>query len=175
LTVGFLSAELSRWDQLDRGAPEALVLPFFADERPLHGAAGLCDWRLCGRLSRLVSATRGGRHRVEGRFGEITLYPSGARLPFQRLVLFGLGPQEKFDEDLATEANRRILNAIDKMALARFAMVPPGRSTGRLSARRALELLLEVDRARPTTSARELWVVESTAGQKEAAELAQSR
>jgi hypothetical protein len=178
LTVGFLSAELSRWDQLDRGAPEALVLPFFSDERPLHGAAGLCDWRLCGRLSRLVAPGADGRSRVAGSFGEFTLYPSGARLPFQRLVLFGLGAQESFDEDEAKEANRRILTAIDKMALDRFALVPPGRSTGRLSARRALELLLEVDRAthdRPAGANRELWVVESTAGQKEAADLAQAR
>src|SRR5262249_48703813 len=100
--VGFLGAELARWDQHDRAAPEALVLPFFADERPLRGAAGLCDWRLCGRLSRLL------RSRLKGEFGETTLYPPGVRLPFQRLLLFGLGPQERFDEDLALEANRRI-------------------------------------------------------------------
>ena len=43
-TIGFLAAELPRWDQLlrEEGArPEVLGLPFFEDERPLRGAAGL--------------------------------------------------------------------------------------------------------------------------------------
>ena len=50
-----LAADLAKWDEADR---DALVLPIFADERPLRGAAGLCDWRLNGRLSRLVRAKR---------------------------------------------------------------------------------------------------------------------
>src|SRR5689334_19641729 len=108
-SVAFLAADLQRWDQLDQLAPEALVLPFFADERPLRGAAGLCDWRLCGRLSRLL----GGR--VDGRFAETTLYPPGPRLPFARLLLFGLGPQARFDEDAAREAGRRIFTMMEKM------------------------------------------------------------
>ena len=86
MSVSFLASELGKWDQLDK-APEALMLPFFADERPLRGAAGLCDWRLCGRLSRMLHAGR-----VRGAWGETTLYPpvvEGAlRLPFPRLVLF---------------------------------------------------------------------------------------
>src|SRR5438874_9265009 len=71
VTVSFLASDLAKWDQLE-GAPEALVLPFFSDERPLRGAAGLCDWRLCGRLSRLLASGR-----VQGQWGETTLYPPG--------------------------------------------------------------------------------------------------
>jgi hypothetical protein len=53
------------------------------------------------------------------------------------------------------------------------ALVPPGRSIGALSARQALELLLQeaagvfADRRAP-----QLLIIESAAGQKEAAELA---
>jgi len=170
VNVSFLASELGKWDQLDK-PPEALMLPFFADERPLRGAAGLCDWRLCGRLSRLLQAGR-----VRGAAGETTLYPpvvAGApRLPFARLVLFGLGPSEKFDDDGAREAGRQIALAAARMNLKRYAMVPPGRSTGRLSARRALELYLEVA---GQNEGREVVVVESSAGQKEAAELARHK
>jgi Cytosol aminopeptidase family, N-terminal domain len=168
MTVAFLTPELAKWDMLDEsGAPEALVLPFFADERPLRGAAGLCDWRLCGRLSRLLA-----RGKVSGAWQETTLYPpnsaSGRRLPFPRLVLFGLGPSSEFDEPRARDAARAILAVIERLAVKRYALAPPGRSTGRLSARRALELYL----AEASGRTEELMVVEALAGQKEAADLA---
>ncbi len=161
--ISFLASELSKWDLVDK-PPEALILPFFADERPLRGAAGLCDWRLCGRLSRLL---QGGR--IKGNWGETTLYPTGARLPFGKLILFGLGPSDRFDEDAARDAGRKIALAAARMNLSRYAVVPPGRSTGRLSARRALELYLASE------PKGEVVVVESTAGQKEAAELARQK
>jgi hypothetical protein len=163
-SVSFLAPELGKWDMLEAAqAPEALVLPFFADERPLRGAAGLCDWRLCGRLSRLLA-----NGRLDGNWCETTLYPPGARLPFPRLVLFGLGAQGSFDEPRAREAARKIRDVVARLGVKRYALAPPGRSTGRLSARRALELFLDESGA----AAAELVVVESPAGQKEAAELA---
>jgi hypothetical protein len=86
------------------------------------------------------------------------------------LILFGLGPGEGFDEARAREAARRILDVVQRLGVTRYALAPPGRSTGRLSARRALELYLEEARAVAGAPA-ELMVVESLAGQKEAADL----
>src|SRR6059058_2129638 len=165
-SVSFLASDLGKWDSLDN-APETLVLPFFGDERPLRGAAGLCDWRLCGRLSRLLQSSR-----VAGKWGEVTMYPPGKRLPFQRLLLVGLGAGDRFDEKAAHEVSRIIADKMRKLAMARYALVPPGRSTGRLSARRALEIYL--DEAQQAQAAADVVVVESVAGQKEAAELARS-
>jgi len=169
VNVSFLASDLGKWDAAE-GAPDTLVLPFFADERPLRGAAGLCDWRLCGRLSRMLQSSR-----VAGKWGEVTLYPPGKRLPFARLLLVGLGAAERFDEKAAREASRVIADHMWKLAArvatARYALVLPGRSTGRLSARRALEIFL--DEAQATHAGAEIIVVESVAGQKEAAELAQ--
>jgi hypothetical protein len=163
--VAFLGSELGKWDTLAPAqVPELLVLPFFSDERPLRGAAGSCDWRLCGRLSRLLA-----QGKLTGARGESTLYPP-QRLPFPRLVLFGLGPGDRFDEACARDASRRIQDLVAGLGVQRYAVQPPGRSTGRLSARRALEIYLdELDKR--TDLLPELWVVESTAGQKEAAEL----
>jgi len=181
--VGFLGAELPRWDALLReGArPSCLGLPFFDDERPLRGAAGLCDWRLGGRISRLLGARigaqrddRGESVKLRGEFGEKLLLPTGPRLPFARLVLFGLGPAKVFDESLARAACNDLLKTLRGLdpsddAEAHLALVPPGRSTGFLSARRAVELVLE--EAAPVLPAGRLTVVESPAGQKEAGEL----
>jgi len=164
MNVSFLASDLGKWDSAEN-VPETLVLPFFADERPLRGAAGLCDWRLCGRLSRLLQSSR-----VAGKWGEVTLYPPGKRLPFSRLLLVGLGAADRFDEKAAHEASRVIADKMLKLGQPRYALVPPGRSTGRLSARRALEIYLgEAGKADVAT---DVVVVESVAGQKEAAELA---
>jgi cytosol aminopeptidase family protein len=164
INVAFLASDLGKWDAAE-GVPETLVLPFFADERPLRGAAGLCDWRLCGRLSRMLQSSR-----VGGKWGEVTLYPPGKRLPFARLLLVGLGAADRFDEKVAHDAGRLIADKMRKLGTARYALVPPGRSTGRLSARRALEIYL--DEANQAHTAADLVVIESVAGQKEAAELA---
>jgi len=166
VNVSFLASDLGKWDAAE-GVPETLVLPFFVDERPLRGAAGLCDWRLCGRLSRMLQSSR-----VSGKWGETTLYPPGKRLPWGRLVLVGLGAADRFDEKAAREASRVIAEKMTKLSTPRYALVPPGRSTGRLSARRALEIYLE--EARAAKASGELVVVESVAGQKEAAELTRS-
>lgn len=194
MIVGFLGAELPRWDSLLRERaprPTCLGLPFFEDERPLRGAAGLCDWRLGGRISLLLGARigpqrddRGESIRLRGSFGEKLLLPTGARLPFARLVLYGLGPTARFDEALARRASRELIASLLQLAgndgeARSIAIVPPGRSTGALSARRALELLLEEAAPLLEVPAADgvslpevrLTIVESTAGQKEAAEL----
>ena len=41
-------------DAIDKAAAESLCLFIASDERPLTGLAGLCDWRLSGRLSNLL-------------------------------------------------------------------------------------------------------------------------
>ncbi len=165
--VTFLGAELGKWDQLDAGHVGALILSYFSDERPLRGAAGLCDWRLCGRLSRLLA-----QGRVTGAFLETTLYPA-TRLPFGRLLLVGLGEMNAFDEKAAVRAATHVAQLASKMGLNRYAVVLPGRSAGLLSARRALSLFLEAEAAHTSGKVLpELLVVESSAGQKEAADLA---
>ena len=82
-------------EAIDEAAAESLCLFIGSDERPLTGLAGLTDWRLSGRLSRLL---RSGL--LSGAAGEAVLTPLGARLPFQKLFLFGLGASNQSDESL---------------------------------------------------------------------------
>ena len=162
MPIAFLSPELARWDQLadtPGGPPELLALPFFSDERPLRGAAGLVDWRLCGRLSRLLAADR-----VTGAPGETTLLPA-QRLPFQKLLLFGLGDADRFDEGRYREAVAGLKQVVGRLGIARYALALPGRSTGHIMARRALELWLDAGEKE-----REVWLVEPQAAQKEMSE-----
>ena len=82
-----VSSVLLTLDALDPLPVDTVCLFVSEDERPLGGAAGFVDWRLCGQLSRLL---------VDGFFkgtrGESLLLPSNGRIGAPRLVVLGLGP-----------------------------------------------------------------------------------
>jgi cytosol aminopeptidase family protein len=165
----FVVTELARWDGLAGSGVQALALSFFVDERPLRGATGLADWRLSGRLSRLLQSRR-----LSGDAGETAMLPPpGARLAFPRLVIFGLGESERFDETRYRRAVRRIRDVLERAGIRRYALQPPGRATGLIAARRALELWL--DEAAADGYDTEVTVIESPSGQKEMSEALRSR
>ena len=166
----FLAPELVRWDELvarragapDTPVPELLALPVFSDERPLRGAAGIVDWRLCGRLSRLLIDGH-----VQATLGEATLYP-GRLLPFGKLLVFGMGPAKEFGDARFRRVARDLVRAVDKLAVKRWAIPLPGRASGRIAARAALDLWLDEVGAPPDQC--ELWLVETPSAQKDLAE-----
>jgi hypothetical protein len=77
----------SSFDALDTLEVETLALFMLADRRPLRGAAGIIDWRLCGELSRALLS--GG---LTGKLGERLLMPTHGRVGARRLIVFGAGP-----------------------------------------------------------------------------------
>ena len=159
MALSVLPLDLARWDE---SARDSLVLPVFKDDRPLRGAAGLADWRLCGRLSRLLKSNR-----ATAEAGETLLLPPGRRLPFSRILWFGLGDargysDERFRRDLA-----RIVAVVTAAGAKDWALQAPGRASGLIGARRAVEIMLEHDGLvdQPVT------LLEDPAGQKDIAEL----
>jgi hypothetical protein len=96
-------------EAIDQAAAESLCLFIGADERPLTGLAGLADWRLQGRLSRLL---RSGA--LTGEAGEAVLTPPGSRLGFRKLFLFGLGPAGQNEDALS----QRLADGLRKIAEA---------------------------------------------------------
>jgi hypothetical protein len=85
-------------EALDEAAVESLCLFIASDERPLTGLAGLTDWRLSGRLSRLLRAGL-----LCGDAGEAVLTPTGPRMGFEKLFLFGLGRSDQNEEALVAQ------------------------------------------------------------------------
>ena len=157
LTV--LPLDLARWDEARR---DCLVLPVFRDDRPLRGAAGLADWRLCGRLSRLLKARR-----ATGDRGETIMMPPGRRLPFARLMWFGLGDAKGYTDDRFRADVARIVDVVGKAGVTDWALQAPGRASGLIGARRAVEILLED----PGLVAQAITLIEDPAGQKDIADL----
>lgn len=161
MSVHLLGAELARWDETEGGS---LLLTFFSDERPLRGAAGLADWRLCGKLSSLIK-----RGKLSGKRGETLLMPPGHRLPFAVIMLFGLGSSRGFDEKNYRAHVRWVREVAARAKVSRYAVQPPGRATGLIGARRALELWLE-EADRDGREA-DVAIIDNHSGQKDMAEI----
>ncbi len=161
--ISVITLDLAKWEEASR---DALVLPVFRDDRPLRGAAGLVDWRLCGRLSRLM---RSGK--ASGNAGETLLLPASRRLRFARILWFGLGDAKGYNEERARKDLRWISEVTAAAGAADVTMQLPGRSMGLLGARRAVELVLES----PTYESAALTILEDSAGQKDIAEVLRQR
>lgn len=163
MALSVLPLDLVRWDETSR---DCLVLPVFKDDRPLRGAAGLADWRMCGRLSRLVKSNR-----ASGEAGESMLLPPGRRLKFARILWFGLGESKNYSDGRFTHDFAWILEVVKKAAVTDWAVQAPGRASGMIGARRAVELMLQHD----DLQAHPVALLEDPAGQKDIAELLRSQ
>jgi hypothetical protein len=167
--ISFIPVDLARWDQA-AAAGDMLAFGLWSDVRPLRGAAGLVDWRLCGRLSALIAAGH-----VNGRLGERTLLSSGRRLPWKVALAVGLGARADFTEEVFVSAVHRTLEALRGLKLGRLAMALPGRDGERIAARRGLQLMVKTCEEAFPGLVDELTVVEPLAAQKEMAEVVRLR
>src|SRR5271165_3978270 len=114
MDLRFISPHLRR---LDCASTEVLVTAILADERPPHGVAGLVDWRLRGRLSRLMQ-----RGFVTGQLGEVVLLAGRPQLAFDKLLVFGVGERSAFGERVYRAVLTKILATLEGMR-ARTAVV----------------------------------------------------
>ncbi|HXX31405.1 MAG TPA: M17 family peptidase N-terminal domain-containing protein [Myxococcaceae bacterium] len=101
---------------------DTLCLFVAEDERPLAGAAGLADWRLCGQLSRLL---------VDGFFrgaaDDSLLLPSAGRIGPGRIVVFGLGRGDRLADGPALGARLAAAAAVlDRAGSEAVALEVPG-------------------------------------------------
>jgi len=124
--------------QLDLAGTEVLVATLVADERPPHGVAGMVDWRLAGRISSLIQSGF-----ATGGVGEVLLVPGKPKLPFDKVVLFGVGNRDEFSERVFRAIIEKMLSALEGLR-ARTAVVElPGRHIGAIPPERATDILLE--------------------------------
>lgn len=135
MDLRFTTPELAALDKL---STEVIVCGLLQDERPPHGVAGLIDWRLAGRLSRL--ALRGF---ATGTLGEVLMLPGKPKLPFDKVLVFGLGKRSSFDDDVYRSATDHMLRALSNLRVRTAVVELPGRHFGAISAQRAADLLLE--------------------------------
>jgi hypothetical protein len=137
--------------KLDLAGTEVLAAGIAAGERPPHGLAGLVDWRLAGRISRLVL-----QGFATGEVGEVLLVPGRPKLPFDKIVLFGIGTRAEFNEIVFRAVIARMLDTLEGLR-ARTAVVElPGRHFDAIAPERAADILLENAAGRPD---HDLWTL----------------
>ena len=141
MELRFIAPHLRR---LDCASTEVLAATTLEDERPARGVAGLIDWRLSGRLSRLMEAGF-----AKGSLGEVLLLPGKPHMPFDKLLLFGAGKRADFGERVYRDVLNRILGTLERLR-ARAAVVElPGRHFGGIGAEQAAAILMEASADRP--------------------------
>jgi hypothetical protein len=135
MDVHFAPPDLASLDQLKT---ETLCLPLFSDERPLRGAPGLIDWRLCGRVSELLVSGK-----MRGELGEAVLMPARPRLTPERLLWLGAGVRAELDEARFRAFMRDLLERLMRLKVRTAALVLPGRVLGSITPEWAMEWFLE--------------------------------
>ncbi len=141
MDLRFSTGELRR---LDLAVSEVLAVPIAEGERPPGGVAGLVDWRSGGRISDLIR-----RGFIRGVVGEAVLLPGKPKLPFDKVLCFGMGRAAAFNEQIYRAVVETMLDTIEGLGVRRAVVQLPGRHTDSLQAERAVELLLECSLARP--------------------------
>jgi hypothetical protein len=123
---------------LDLSDTEVIVAALASDERPPHGVVGLLDFRLAGRISALIKSGF-----ATGQVGEVVLIPGKPKLPFDKLLLFGIGRRQDFGDPVFRAVLDKVLRTLEGLR-ARTAVVElPGRHFEGISPERAADILLE--------------------------------
>lgn len=131
----FVAPDLRR---LDDASAELVACAIWKETRPLSGLAGLLDWRLAGRLSKLA---RDGF--LKGDLGEVMFLPGRPRLPFDKVLVLGLGERKSFDDEAFRSATLSLMRTLEGMNVRRAVVELPGRADELINAERATEIVLE--------------------------------
>jgi hypothetical protein len=123
--------------KLDETSAELVACSVWEDGRPLGGLAGLLDWRLAGKLSALARDTF-----LVGSLGEVLFLPGRPRLPFDKVIVVGLGRRDAFDDDAFRTAVKRFVATLEGLHVRRAVVELPGRGHDAIAPERAAELVL---------------------------------
>jgi hypothetical protein len=148
--------------KLDETPAELLACCAWKGEQPMRGLAGLLDWRLSGKLSKLA------RERyLLGERGEVLFVPVRPRLPFEKLLVFGLGERAQWNEAAFREVVAHMTDALEGLQVRRAVVELPGRAAAGVSAEKALEIVAAS--AEQPAAHDAWWIVEDAADEKKSA------
>lgn len=156
MDLGFLTPSAQG---LDEANVELCACSIWSDQRPIGGLAGLLDWWLGGRLSALLKSGF-----VKGAKGEALLVPGKPHVPFEKVLVCGLGARANFDDSMFREATSHVARSLELLRVRRCVIELPGRGSDAIDPERAMTLTLEGVGASPEHDA--WWVVEPLAAQK---------
>ena len=122
---------------IERTGADVIVVFFFDSDRPLRGAAGRADWRLCGQLSQLILSGK-----LTGAPGEAVLVPTGGGLAAPLLIGLGLGRRNTFDVDACEALGREAVARAQRLGARTVALPLPDPHAGDLELRERIDALV---------------------------------
>ena len=126
-------------DGVDALECDLLVTGMFQDERPFKGTSGWIDWRLNGRLSRLVMDKR-----LTGDWKETTLIPSSTRITPRMILLLGLGRTKEYSTIRLRELFVHVLETLKNLRTSSICLsLPFGEERFRVDPGKLTEVFLE--------------------------------
>lgn len=134
MELRFVAPRLVHLDEVDT---EVVCCSVWSDARPSHGVAGLCDFRLAGRISALQR-----KGHITGDLGEVVLLPGKPKTSFDKILLFGAGARATFDEEAFQKVLVAMLDTIEDLASRGPVIELPGRHDNLITPERAADLLL---------------------------------
>jgi hypothetical protein len=102
---------------LERVVADVMVVGYSPDDRPLRGAAGRADWRLCGEIWQLVTARK-----LNGTLGQAALLSAAGPLRSPLLLIIGLGHRADLGVDTWRELGGEIVRRVLDLQLNRVAL-----------------------------------------------------
>jgi len=133
--IRFVSPELH---QLDLIVTELLAVPIALNERPPTGCAGLVDYRLAGRVSEVIKSGT-----LTGQIGEKVFIRGRPKLPFDKILLYGSGEDEKFNAQILGGIVEDLAKTFSDMGVRRAVLELPGRAKDLITPELSAEVLLE--------------------------------
>ena len=115
-------------ERIDRAEADLLVAGFFADERPLRGAVGRADWRLCGLISEQLAADR-----LRGQPGDALLLVTSGKLAVPYVLALGLGERAHFGADDVRSHTRDAVTRAARLGASSIVLAPLAAGESRLS------------------------------------------
>jgi hypothetical protein len=152
----FLPPEPRRFDD---ASVELCACSIWSDERPARGFAGLVDWQLGGRISALLKSGF-----LRGERGDALLVPGKPHLPFEKVLVVGLGRRSDFDATAFREAILHVSRALERLRVRRAVVELPGRPGDAIDAEHAITLTLDAVGSSPEHDV--WWLVDTPAAQK---------
>ena len=108
-------------EPIDKMLIDTLVLSIFKDEKPLKGANGLIDWRLCGRVSKLLMDKM-----ISADYKESTLIFSVKDMMIKKMLIVGLGESKDFDDKRLYDISCFIADTLKKINIKKISLAIPG-------------------------------------------------
>ena len=125
-------------DRIEWLESDLLVVPVFSDERPLKGFSGRIDWRLNGKISKLIL-----KQTISGKFGETTIFSPKSKIKVKKLFIVGLGNKDHLTEINLQTAFSWVSKTIDGLNLQNFSIPLSQFSNHQLSFERVSRIYLE--------------------------------